>query len=104
MNCPDCNVALDERKFRGIEVDHCPECRGLWLDFDEMDLLEDTANREEVLKGMREYAWRSGERPCPHCGAAMDLFNYRAHNLPSTTAPRATATGWTRVRRTASWT
>ena len=83
MNCPDCNVALDERKYRGIEIDHCPKCRGLWLDFDEMDLLEDTANRDDILKGMREYARRSGERPCPHCGAAfMDVFNYRAHNLP----------------------
>ena len=82
MNCPDCKVALDEQKYRGIEVDHCPQCRGLWLDFDEMDLLEDTANRDEVLKGMREYARQSGERPCPHCDAAMDIFNYRAHNLP----------------------
>ncbi len=82
MNCPDCKVALDERKLRGLEIDHCPECRGLWLDFDELDLLEDTANRDEILKGMREYARRSGERPCPHCGAAMDVFNYRAHNLP----------------------
>ena len=82
MNCPDCNVALDERKYRGIEIDHCPQCRGLWLDFDEMDLLEDTANRDEILKGMREYARRSGERPCPHCGIAMDVFNYRAHNMP----------------------
>lgn len=82
MNCPDCNVALDERKLRGLEVDHCPECRGLWLDFDELDLLEDGANRDEILKGTREYARRSGERPCPHCGAAMDVFNYRAHNLP----------------------
>ena len=82
MNCPDCNVALDERKYRSLEVDHCPQCRGLWLDFDELDLLEDTANRDEILKGQREYARRSGERPCPHCGAAMDIFNYRAHNLP----------------------
>ena len=82
MNCPDCNVALDERKHRGIEIDHCPQCRGLWLDFDEMDILEDTANRDEILKGQREYARRPGERPCPHCGAAMDMFNYRAHNLP----------------------
>ena len=65
MNCPDCNVALDERKYRGLEVDHCPQCRGLWLDFDELDLLEDTANRDEILKGMREYARRSGERPAP---------------------------------------
>ena len=84
MNCPDCNIALTGRKFRGLEVDHCPQCRGLWLDFDEMDLLEDGATRSDILKGAREYARRPGDRPCPHphCGAPMDLFNYRAYNLP----------------------
>ena len=82
MNCPACNVALDERNYQGLEVDHCPQCKGLWLDFDELDLLEDTANRSDVSKGMLDYARRSGERPCPHCGAAMDIFNYRAHDLP----------------------
>ena len=51
MNCPACNVALDERNYQGLEVDHCPQCKGLWLDFDELDLLEDTANRSDVLEG-----------------------------------------------------
>ena len=65
MNCPQCNVALDQRKYRGLEIDHCSECRGLWLDFAEMDLLEETANRDEILKGTRDYARRAGDRPCP---------------------------------------
>ena len=82
MNCPHCNIELSGRKFRGLEVDHCPQCRGLWLDFDEMDLLEDSANRGDILKGMRDYARRAGDLPCPHCGAMMDIFNYRAHDLP----------------------
>ena len=82
MNCPQCNVALDQRKYRGLEVDHCSKCRGLWLDFEEMDLLEDTANKDEILKGTRDYARRPGDRPCPHCGDKMDVFNYRAYNLP----------------------
>ena len=82
MNCPQCNIALDQRRYRGLEIDHCSECRGLWLDFAEMDLLEDTANRDEILKGTRDYARRAGDRPCPHCGAKMDVFNYRAYNLP----------------------
>ena len=82
MNCPRCNVALDGHKYRDLEVDHCPNCRGLWLDFDEMDLLEDSANKEEVLKGTRDYARRPGDLPCPHCDALMDVFNYRAYNLP----------------------
>ena len=82
MKCPHCKVALAERKYRDLEVDHCPQCQGLWLDFDEMELLEDSANKEDVQKGTRDYARRASDLPCPHCDALMDIFNYRAHNLP----------------------
>ena len=87
MDCPHCKIALDERKHRSLEVDHCVQCKGLWLDFDEMDLLEDSANRDEVQKGTRDYAKRSSDLPCPHCGTLMDTFNYRAHNLPIEQCP-----------------
>ena len=82
MKCPHCKVALAERKYRDLEVDHCPQCQGLWLDFDEMELLEDSANKEDVQKGTRDYARRASDLPRPHCDALMDIFNYRAHNLP----------------------
>ena len=38
MKCPNCKVhtlVIAERK--GIEIDHCPECRGIWLDRGEQD-------------------------------------------------------------------
>ena len=82
MNCPRCATTLTVRQFKGIEVDRCPDCRGIWLDYHEMDELEDSASRDEIAKGMRDYARRGGDLPCPHCHAMMEVFNYRAHNLP----------------------
>ena len=38
MNCPVCqgtNLVMSERQ--GIEVDYCPQCRGVWLDRGELD-------------------------------------------------------------------
>lgn len=33
MNCPVCqNVALTMTAREGIEIDYCPQCRGIWLD------------------------------------------------------------------------
>ena len=61
MNCPRCDVALDEQSSMGIEVDHCPECRGLWLDLHEMDQLEDHAMDDDERKGMMEYARRESD-------------------------------------------
>lgn len=38
MKCPVCvdaTLVMSERK--GIEIDYCPECRGIWLDRGEID-------------------------------------------------------------------
>ncbi len=82
MNCPRCDVALDEAKLKGIEIDHCPQCKGLWLDFHELDELEDHAMDDDQSKGMIEYARRESDISCPHCHEVMETFNYRAHDLP----------------------
>jgi len=82
LNCPRCDVALDEKSLKGIEIDHCPQCKGLWLDFHEMDQLEDHAMDDDDSKGMIEYSRRESDISCPHCNEAMETFNYRAHDLP----------------------
>lgn len=38
MKCPVCstvNLVMAERQ--GVEIDYCPECRGVWLDRGELD-------------------------------------------------------------------
>ena len=38
MNCPVCkDVTLSISTREGIEIDHCPQCRGVWLDRGELD-------------------------------------------------------------------
>ena len=37
MKCPNCNVALTMADRNGIEIDFCPDCRGVWLDRGELD-------------------------------------------------------------------
>jgi Zn-finger nucleic acid-binding protein len=38
MNCPTCEgVELKMSDRRGIEIDYCPKCRGVWLDRGELD-------------------------------------------------------------------
>jgi len=44
MRCPVClETELVEHIRDGIEVDHCPRCRGLWLDRGELEKLLDLA-------------------------------------------------------------
>ena len=36
MNCPHCGVEMKRRDQRGVEIDYCPECHGIWLDRGEL--------------------------------------------------------------------
>lgn len=37
MLCPVCKIALTMSERQGIEIDYCPQCRGVWLDRGELD-------------------------------------------------------------------
>lgn len=39
MNCPNDNVQLLLSERQGVEIDYCPQCRGVWLDRGELDKL-----------------------------------------------------------------
>src|SRR3546814_21006007 len=34
--CPTCRVNLTMSERQGIEIDYCPQCRGVWLDRGEL--------------------------------------------------------------------
>lgn len=37
MLCPVCEVPLLMTERQGVEIDYCPQCRGVWLDRGELD-------------------------------------------------------------------
>ena len=39
MDCPICHIKLQMAERQGIEIDYCPQCRGIWLDRGELDKL-----------------------------------------------------------------
>ena len=39
MKCPNDGNTLTMSERSGIEIDYCPECRGVWLDRGELDKL-----------------------------------------------------------------
>lgn len=68
LTCPNCNVGMTQASRSGVEIDICPQCRGVWLDRGELEkLLEplraemrSEAPRDEVYR--REYDHHSQER------------------------------------------
>ncbi len=45
MKCPKCGADLKEINYQGVLIDTCQECRGIWLDCGELELLEQGGSR-----------------------------------------------------------
>jgi Zn-finger nucleic acid-binding protein len=43
MKCPTDSATLVMSERAGIEIDYCPECRGVWLDRGELDKILERA-------------------------------------------------------------
>ncbi|MCA9654851.1 MAG: zf-TFIIB domain-containing protein [Myxococcales bacterium] len=52
MHCPKCGMTLDEITFRGVKVDKCFGCGGVYLDDGE---LEQLAGKPGWFEAMRYY-------------------------------------------------
>jgi len=74
MDCPVCKNPMIALELHNVEIDHCLNCAGIWLDAGELDLLlGDSAKARAVLAS---FAARpsSAEHPrrCPICLKKME--------------------------------
>lgn len=53
MLCPNDGTVLTIADRQGVEIDFCPECRGVWLDRGELD---------KIIERGAKYAERSDDR------------------------------------------
>ena len=50
MLCPACQVELKMTERQSIEIDYCPQCRGVWLDRGELDKIIERSAALEAPK------------------------------------------------------
>lgn len=79
MQCPVCEdtrLAIAERQ--GIEIDYCPQCRGVWLDRGELDkIIERSAgDAESSSPGPDRQAAGSGGHGKKRKGMLGELFDF----------------------------
>lgn len=62
MNCPNDGTRLEMSERSGIEIDYCPECRGVWLDRGELDKIIERNDRSD-LRGDDDDRHRAEQQP-----------------------------------------
>lgn len=48
MKCPHCQAPLLMTERKGVEIDYCGQCRGVWLDKGELDKIIDLTLQERL--------------------------------------------------------
>jgi Zn-finger nucleic acid-binding protein len=41
MKCPKCEAEMRQKTYKGIEIDRCTQCKGIFLDKGELESLQD---------------------------------------------------------------
>lgn len=77
MKCPNDNETLLISERHGVEIDYCPECRGVWLDRGELDKIIDQANDGQLANHPRTL---QSEQPEATPYAPQDARDGRRYN------------------------
>jgi len=69
MDCPVCKNAMITLELADVEIDHCTDCGGIWLDAGELELLLGNPEHAEQLLDSFKIDTDSAEkrRKCPIC-------------------------------------
>lgn len=69
MHCPVCKeTALVMSERAGVEIDYCPQCRGVWLDRGELDKIIERSRQESAPSPQAAHAapvYRDERTPAP---------------------------------------
>jgi Zn-finger nucleic acid-binding protein len=58
MPCPICRVPLVMSERQSVEIDYCPQCRGVWLDRGELDkIIERSSNEGSATQSAPQPSW-----------------------------------------------
>lgn len=73
MDCPICKNVMITLELADVEIDHCIECGGIWLDAGELELLLGEPGKAKQLLDSFKVDATSPEklRKCPICDRKM---------------------------------
>lgn len=79
MKCPVCTgIDLKIAERQGVEIDYCPECRGVWLDRGELDKIIERSQPQAMQHPQNQHPQHDGYRPQSH-DKHHDDHGYGAH-------------------------
>lgn len=80
MQCPIDGTQLVLAERAGVEIDYCPQCRGVWLDRGELDKIIDRSAQspaaEPLEGGHSDHGHHAGKPRKKRGGFLEELFDF----------------------------
>lgn len=87
MKCLSCQSDLIKRMYENVEIDVCPNCRGVWLDSGELTKIVETIEHKFSEDAVSTVIKRANpdipgkeyerQRHCPKCNNKLEPNNYQ---------------------------
>lgn len=82
MKCVKCDKNLKKADYKGIQLDYCEECQGIWFDRGELRKVKD--KEDEFIRWIDIDPWKNKDKfeisksgkICPVCGVPLYIIGY----------------------------
>lgn len=76
MKCPVDGITLVIADRSGVEIDYCPQCRGVWLDRGELDKIIDRSAPAAAAPPPQRGEYRGGYKKKKRSSFLDDIFDF----------------------------
>ena len=91
MNCPVCEKSMKPLRIADVQIDECPQCRGIWFDKGELKEAKDEVNPDLRFLDLeiwhRKAVFKINEEPleCPRCrNISLRVINFQEPDIDIT--------------------
>lgn len=72
MRCPRCGMELFPLNYRGLRVETCPTCHGMWIDQEWLTIVTNGRSSAAVLQPLLQYLLLGRRGAAPSDEAGLD--------------------------------
>lgn len=94
MLCPTCRISTNPLKIGEVQIDECPQCRGIWFDKGELAETKDEVDPDlrfldfEIWTRKDVFDIDTGRIDCPRCQrVSMQAVNFQEPDIDITFCP-----------------
>lgn len=92
--CPHCKTELHKKHYKGVQVDECPNCRGLFFDRGELEEARNNADEDLRWLDFVLFSTKDLEKlqqdsiECSGCNSTMEALQYAGSSVIVSKCPK----------------